>query len=117
MQQLRTRECCLAPWRALDRLRQLKPIYELNGRELDSHGHDPSEYAIAAELDCRLRDGLAGLPAREAEVFCLVTLEGCSVSEIAELLNISKGAVTKSLCKARDRLSATLGIVRSEVKR
>lgn len=106
----------MATRRALDRLRKRKPTCELDGRELDENGHDPSEYAIAAELDRRLRDGLADLPAREAEVFCLVTLQGCSVSEIAELLNISNGAVTKSLCKARGRLSATLGIVRSEVK-
>ena len=107
----------MATRRAIDRLRKRKPTYELNGCEMDAKGHDPSEYAMAAELDSRLREGLAGLPAREAEVFCLATLQGASVSEIAELLNISKGAVTKSLCKARDRLSATLGIVRSEVKR
>ena len=47
----------MASRRALDRLRQRKPTRELDGRELDAHGHDPSEYAIAAELDRRLRDG------------------------------------------------------------
>ena len=106
----------MANRRALDRLRKRKPTSELDGRELDSQGHDPSEYAIAAELDKRLREGLAALPVREAEVFCLITFEGCSVSEIAELLNISQGAVAKSLCKARGRLSATLGIARTEVR-
>jgi RNA polymerase sigma-70 factor, ECF subfamily len=106
----------IATRRALDRLRKRKTTCDLNVEERDVREHEPSDYAIAAELDQRLRDGLVGLPAREAEVFCLSVLEGNSTSETATLLNISKGAVAKALSMARSRLAAFFGDVRSETK-
>ena len=104
----------IATRRALDRLRMRKMQCNLIGAERDIREHEPSDYAIAAELDQRLRAGLVQLPAREAEVFCLSVLEGNSASEVAVLLNISKGAVAKSLSMARSRLAAAFGIVRLE---
>lgn len=99
----------IATRRALDRLRRKKPTNELDGRELDSREPEPIETAMAAELDQRLRDALVNLPPRESEVFCLSAFEGHTASEIAELLDISKSAVAKSLCLARARLSVAFG--------
>ena len=107
----------MAMRRALDRLRRRKSTCELNGDQHVARDHEPNEYAIAAELDQRLRDELGKLPLREAEVFCLSVLEGNSSREVSRLLNISKGAVAKSLCMARARLSAAFGNSRSETNR
>lgn len=104
----------IATRRALDRLRRQRSSSDLFGQEKDVRQHEPSDYAIAAEMDQRLRDALASLPSREAEVFCLNVLEGNTASEIAAMLNISKGAVAKSLSMARSRLAAIFGEVRSE---
>ena len=106
----------MAMRRALDRLRRRKPTCQLDGDEYVARDHEPAEYAAAAELDQRLRDELGKLPLREAEVFCLSVLEGNSPLEVSRLLNISKGAVAKSLCMARARLSAAFSNFRSETK-
>lgn len=95
----------MATRRALDRLRRHKPSVALNGSEVDRGELEPHEYVIAGELDQRLRDALQDLPSREAEVFCLVYFEDYAPAEISELLGISTGAVNKSLCKARQKLS------------
>ena len=71
----------LATRRALDRLRRRKIGCDLMGAERDVREHEPSDYAIAAELDQRLRAALVRLPPREAEVFGLSVLEaGCDQS-------------------------------------
>jgi RNA polymerase sigma-70 factor (ECF subfamily) len=106
----------IATRRALDRLRKRKTACDLNGHERNNCDHEPSDYAIAAELDQRLRAGLVDLPVREAEVFCLSFLEGKSNSEISTSLNISKGAAAKALSMARSRLAELFGDVQSETK-
>ncbi len=95
----------IATRRALDRLRRAKPWTDLEGHLRDQRQYEPSEYAIAAELDQRLRKELARLPPREAEVFCLTYFEELSVAEIATALDSSPGAVSKSLSVARKKLS------------
>lgn len=107
----------MATRRALDRLRRRKSATALVGTEASSRDFEPSEYAIAAELEARLRACLATLPRREAETFCLLYYEGCSLAEIAELLHTSPGAVTKALCKARSKLSAALATTATKVFR
>jgi RNA polymerase sigma-70 factor, ECF subfamily len=107
----------IATRRALDRLRRRKAACDLSGEERDAREHEPSDYAIATEMDHRFRSALAKLPTREAEVFCMSVLEGSSATEIAGLLNISKGAVAKSLSMARGRLATLFGDVQSETKR
>jgi RNA polymerase sigma-70 factor (ECF subfamily) len=106
----------LATRRALDRLRRRKVTQELDAVTMESREHESSEYAIAAELDQRLRKDLAKLPSREAEVFCLRVLEGNTISETAALLCISEGAVAKALSMARKRLAASFGDARTEIK-
>ena len=98
----------MAARRALDRLRRRKPAMSLAGTEASPRDLEPSEYAIAEELEARLRASLAALPRREAETFCLFYYEGCSLAEIASALHTSTGAVTKALCKARGKLSVAL---------
>jgi RNA polymerase sigma-70 factor (ECF subfamily) len=107
----------MATRRALDRLRRRKPQTSLIGTEASSRDFEPGEYAIADELETRLRASLAGLPPREAETFCLFYYEGCSLPEIAAALHVSLGAVTKALCKARGKLSKALGTTTTKVTR
>lgn len=94
----------IAARRALDRMRKQKTTNNLDADPCDIREHEPSDYAIACELDQRLRDALVRLPAREAEVFCLCVLNDNSVAEVAELLNISKNAIAKSMSMARKKL-------------
>lgn len=98
----------MATRRALDRLRRRRPATTLAGTETNAREFEPSEYAIADELETRLRASLAVLPRREAETFCLFYYEGCSLGEIAAALHTSLGAVTKALSKARSKLSMAL---------
>ena len=107
----------MATRRAIDRLRRYKTTVSLEGSEYRAREFEPGEYAIAAELDERLRDAVRHLPAREAEVFCMFYFDDCPQSEIAQLLNISKGAVTKSLCSARNRLSQAFSNLDPETHR
>lgn len=104
----------IATRRAVDRLRRRKPSVELNGSELNRGEFEPHEYVIADELDRRLRESLQELPPREAEVFCLIYFDDCTPVEISQMLGISTGAVTKALCKARERLSVAFGCSKSE---
>ncbi|MES2790518.1 MAG: sigma-70 family RNA polymerase sigma factor [Planctomycetota bacterium] len=104
----------MATRRALDRLRRLKPVVQLTDTEPARDGFEPYQYLIANELDGQLRSSLSQLPPREAEVFCLVYYEGHSPAAVAHLLGISTGAVSKALCKARERLAVTFGCSESE---
>lgn len=105
----------IATRRALDRLRRRKPAVALNGSEPGRGEFEPHEYLIADELDHRLRDSLQELPPREAEVFCLTYFDDCKPAEISRMLGISAGAVSKALCKARERLSVAFGCSKTEM--
>ncbi len=107
----------IATRRALDRLRRRKTFVELSGSEMSRGDFEPYEYAVANELEWRLRQLLAELPPRESEVFCLIYLEQQSPAEVSQLLGISAGAVSKALCKARERLSVAFGNSESETPR
>jgi RNA polymerase sigma-70 factor (ECF subfamily) len=60
------------------------------------------------ELSDRLRQALAQLPRREAEVFCLRYFDELSYQQIADALSIRVGAVATALHKARARLETLL---------
>jgi len=68
----------------------------------------PSESAESAELSARLRDALATLPAKQADVFCLFSLDGWSYQEIADHLNMTLDAVGVALHRARAKLRQKL---------
>jgi RNA polymerase sigma-70 factor (ECF subfamily) len=98
----------LAACRALDRLRQRRPVLSLNGLHVAANGADPEATAIGKELAERLRQAVAELPEREATVFCLRYFEDLPNQRIAEILSIQPGAVGVALHKARARLEALL---------
>lgn len=69
----------------------------------------PQEQAEEAELAERLREALAELPIREAEVFCLRWLDELSYREIGRRLGLDTNAVGVLLHRARKRLRELLG--------
>jgi len=100
----------MAACRALDRLRQKRrPVVSLNGLALHSPAAGPDLLAMGLELSERLREAIAELPEREAEVFCLRYFDDLSYHDIANQLHITAGAVAQALHKARARLALSLG--------
>ena len=105
----------MATARALDRLRAR---YRRSGRgdvgtgvEYEASpdpGPGPPESAEAAELSARLREALATLPSKQADVFSLYNLEGWSYQEIAAHLNITVDSVGVLMHRARGRLRLQL---------
>jgi RNA polymerase sigma-70 factor, ECF subfamily len=96
----------LTTCRALDLLRRRHGAGErLNGREPaalpETH---PEAVAVARERATILRQALAALPEREAQVFSLKYFGDLSNPEIAGMLDIEVGAVGVALHKARGRL-------------
>jgi RNA polymerase sigma-70 factor (ECF subfamily) len=95
----------LAACRALDRVRRRKPSLALNAG-LVGADPGPEAAAVGRELAERLRRVVATLPEREAAVFCLRCFDDLSYQEIAEALDINRGAVAQALHKAREKLQA-----------
>ena len=103
----------LATRRAMDRLRQR---YRLRSRlaaiesvpEPSSEADCPLEHARARELMDRVREGMAELPDKQAEVFWLSCVEGLCHQEIGDRMQISPGEVRVLLHRARTRLREIL---------
>lgn len=101
----------LATVRSLDRLRRRRARPAVGAELRDSDrvtAIGPVEEAEAQELADWLRDAVARLPPRQAEVFSLMALEQASREEVATLLGISPDAVSTALFKARQELGAAL---------
>lgn len=96
----------LTVYRALDRRRKRRGVVGIGNNEFPTIGLSPVDEAIRRELADRLRDLIAGLPEREGSVFTLRYLEGLSNLEIAEVLQISSGAVAVALHRVRSKLEA-----------
>jgi RNA polymerase sigma-70 factor (ECF subfamily) len=109
----------LATRRAVDRLRQR---YRSRCRSVAIHAVPepvseadyPLRCAEAAELLDRVREGLAGLPDKQAEVFWLSCVEGLPHQQIAERLQVPHGEVRVLLHRARTRLRAILEPTRQQ---
>ncbi len=101
----------LSACRAVDRLRQRRNVLPLQQQAIRDFAPGPEQAAIARELAERLRQALAQLPPREAEVFCLRYFDEMSYQQIAEVLDIQTGAVSQALHKARARLESLLSEV------
>jgi len=84
-------------------------VVSLNGVHLACSRDGPEETVLERELAERLRQAVARLPGREAEVFCLRYFEDLSYQQIAEALDINPGAVATALHKARVKLETMLG--------
>jgi|SRR5262245_16198341 len=107
----------LATRKALDRLRQRYrtarrsiPIEAV--LDLPCEADDPLQQARARELMERVREGMAELPEKQAEVFWLSCLEGLSHQQIAEQMQIPPGEVRVLLHRARARLGTMLNLDR-----
>jgi RNA polymerase sigma-70 factor (ECF subfamily) len=103
----------LATARALDQLRQRKrsagrfaPLGD--GPLADGRAADPLALSAAGELADRLRDALSDIEPVQAELFCLVCLEGQSYRDAAEQLGITPNhagvLLTRARAALRDRL-------------
>jgi RNA polymerase sigma-70 factor (ECF subfamily) len=75
---------------------------------IDRKGMGPVEAAEASELAEHLREALADLDARQAQVFCLACLDGLSYQEIAEQLSVTVNHVGVLLNRARTALRERL---------
>jgi RNA polymerase sigma-70 factor (ECF subfamily) len=98
--------------RSIDRLRR-----NIRRRDRDAFDdwetvHDsrpsPPQAAEDAELAAHFREALARIPPRQAEAFCLYSLDGWSYQEIAGQLSMSIDAVGVLLHRARKRLRKLL---------
>ncbi len=93
---------------ALDllRARRDRPSVALEEAHGSADGPEkrPDQAHEAAELRAWLRQAIAGLPPRAAEVFALHHLEGLDNKEIAQALGLSRVAVAVTLHRARYRL-------------
>ena len=101
----------LAARRAIDRLRERAAAAgRVTALDHDpaSTEPDPADRAAAAELTARVRDRLARLPGRQADVFWLSCVEGLSHDRIAAALRTTPGAVRVLLHRAKTALAAAL---------
>ena len=90
---------------ALDMLRRRKtsravPLEPESGRLADA-GAGPERELAGRALHARLREAIAGLSPRAAEVITLRFIEGLSNGEIAEVLETSTAVVAVTLHRAR----------------
>jgi RNA polymerase sigma-70 factor (ECF subfamily) len=74
----------------------------------DSRAVDPLQAAEASELAEHLRQALAELDGRQAQVFCLACLEGLSYQEVAEQMGVTVNHVGVLLNRARTTLRERL---------
>jgi RNA polymerase sigma-70 factor (ECF subfamily) len=105
----------IATTRALD---QLRTRYRSRFRNdplpdepaVDPSATDPMDLAIGGELAAALRSALSEIDSQQAEVFCLVCLDGFSNQDAAAVLGVTANHVGVLLHRARsalqDRLTA-----------
>ena len=95
--------------RALNQLRDRARRRSLAGaEEVWAIGPSPEQAVAAAELAERLREALANLPDRQAEIFCLRVFQEMSYQEIAEQLGLDETHVGVLLHRARQNLGRRL---------
>ena len=75
---------------------------------VDPRSPTPPEAAMAAELARRIAQEVSALPPRQREVLVLITYEGLSTREVAEVVGVSEGNVHSTLSAARARLKTRL---------
>jgi RNA polymerase sigma-70 factor (ECF subfamily) len=84
------------------RLRQAQRVQPLLAEiEVSSNSPEPDQAAAIRELSDHLREALAELDARQAQVFCLICLDGLSYAETADELGLTTNHVGVLLNRAR----------------
>jgi RNA polymerase sigma-70 factor (ECF subfamily) len=115
--------CSLATARGMDRLRQRyrrRDRWQNGGNGSSDHrlteeastDAGPVERAVAGELSDRLREAMAQLPEKQAEVFYLHALCGWSHREVGQRMEMTENAVGVTIHRARQRLRELLGDAR-----
>jgi RNA polymerase sigma-70 factor (ECF subfamily) len=113
--------CSLATARAMDRLRSRyrqgghrrgaaagEQLISRSLAEVASTEASPEQRAVATELSERLREALAQLPKRQAEIFYLHALCGWSQRELSERMQMTDSAIGVTIHRARQRLRELL---------
>jgi RNA polymerase sigma factor (sigma-70 family) len=98
----------LAVFRALDLRRRQRHLTSLDACVLPADSSNPCDEAVRHELADRMRDIIAALPEREGAVFALRYHECLSNPQIAEMLEISVGAVAAAIHKVRVKLETMI---------
>lgn len=86
--------------------------YEVDGDdgfELSTPPEDgPQRHVEGRELGDAVENALFALPERQRAAIVLARYEGCSMAELAEVLDVSEGAAKVLLHRARERLKVAL---------
>ncbi len=101
----------IATRRAIDRLRKRsrESLDDVAGlRDEPVSGDCPVEDARYSELMQKVRDSLAQMPSKQAEIFCLRCVEGLTYREVARELGLPQNEVGVLLHRARARLQQIL---------
>jgi RNA polymerase sigma-70 factor (ECF subfamily) len=103
----------LATRRAMDQLRRryrdrFRVLAGGSAREPSSEAESPLGHASAKELMDRVREGMAELPDKQAQVFWLSCVEGLSHQQVSDRMAIPPGEVRVLLHRARAHLRAVL---------
>jgi RNA polymerase sigma-70 factor, ECF subfamily len=101
------------------RLRQAQRLRPLRAEvAVSSSTPSPDQAAVVQELSDHLREALVQLDSRQAQVFCLICLDGLSYAETADQLGLKVSHVGVLLNRARLELRQRLrGHEPAEVRR
>ncbi len=92
----------------LDRLRRMRPTVPLPDYELAARGDEHAQ----TELRLDLHEALDRLPEGQRIALVLVDMEGRSVAEAAEILEVPEGTVKSRCARGRAALAQALGVER-----
>jgi RNA polymerase sigma-70 factor (ECF subfamily) len=94
--------------RDLRRREARRPVLALGGREIVDDAASPHGAAVARDLERRLQQEVAQLPAKQRSVFLMRAQQGAEYEEIAEALDTSVGAARVHYHQAVKRLKKAL---------
>jgi RNA polymerase sigma-70 factor (ECF subfamily) len=105
---------------ALDLMRRRKrsrqvDLEEVGDNLVDRSDPGPERARGSRELKSRLREAMAQLSPRQAEIFTLRYLEGMGNLEIARMLGASQTSIAVLLHRARHRLQKELGSLEGDL--
>ena len=80
----------------------------LDNHDIVDEVDNPHANAVARDLESRLQQELAGLPAKQRDVFLLRAQQGSEYEEIAKLLGTSVGAARVHYHHAVKRIKKAL---------
>lgn len=101
---------CLMYRRKAGRARKLTSGYAQRAESVEPGEIDPLAWLLADERRAMIREALAELPRRDAEILLLKYTEDWSYREIANRLGVSASAVEARLHRARTRLRTQLAL-------